>query len=152
MKTRTRVATASSGALAIAMAFIIQWEGISLKAYQDGVRIWTICVGHTQGAYEGQTATDAECMALYESDVGKALVAVERHAKVSMPDTRRAALASFVFNVGEGSFARSTLLKLLNQGKPTEACHQLRRWVYAGGKKLRGLERRREAETKLCLQ
>lgn len=67
-----------------------------------------------------------------------------------MPETRRAALASFVYNVGEGQFSRSTLLRKLNAGDAREACAELSRWVYAGGRVLTGLVKRRAAERELC--
>jgi lysozyme len=62
-----------------------------------------------------------------------------------------AALTDFTFNVGEGNFKRSTLLKLWNQGKHAEACRELPKWVYAGGVKLKGLVIRRAKEMALCL-
>ncbi|WP_405045477.1 glycoside hydrolase family protein [Pseudomonas aeruginosa] len=46
--------------------------------------------------------------------------------------------------------ARSTLLRKLNAGDVRGACAELSRWVYAGGKKLGGLVRRRAAERELC--
>ena len=72
-------------------------------------------------------------------------------AQVALPEPPRAALASFVYNVGEGNFARSTLLRKLNQGDLRGACHELSRWVYAGGRKLNGLVSRRATERELCL-
>lgn len=112
----------------------------------------TICHGHTATAEMGQVKTDAECEALLRQDLSKAIMVVALHVDVTMPIERWVALASFVFNVGEGNFARSTLLKKLNAGDTVGACNELRRWVYAGGRKLKGLERRREAERALCLQ
>ena len=67
-----------------------------------------------------------------------------------LPDNRRAALGSFVYNVGERQFSSSTLLRLLNSGDVLGACAQLSRWVYAGGKQLAGLVNRRAAERELC--
>jgi len=55
------------------------------------------------------------------------------------------------YNVGVGNFKSSTLLKLLNKEKRVEACNQLTNWVFAKGKKLRGLVNRREEEKNLCL-
>lgn len=152
MMLRTAVKTAGTGVLAAAMAFILSWEGMELKAYQDSARIWTICVGHTGDVRPGQAATRAQCQELFKTDAGRALAAVERHLRVDLPNPTRAALTSFVFNVGEGAYSRSTLLRLVNSGRLREACDQLPRWVYADGKRLRGLERRRAAERELCLQ
>ena len=69
-----------------------------------------------------------------------------------MPNTRRAALGSFVYNAGAGAFAKSTMLKRLNSGDVLGECNELLKWVYTKGRKLKGLERRRMAEAKLCLQ
>jgi hypothetical protein len=50
---------------------------------------------------------------------------------------------------GAAAFRNSTLLKLLNQGKYAEVPAQLRRWIYAGGKKCKGLANRREKEVEM---
>ena len=63
------------------------------------------------------------------------------------------ALVSFVYNVGAGSFQRSTLAKRLAKGEFTEVPGELKKWTKAriGGKlvELRGLVRRRAAESAL---
>ena len=141
-----------AAALVAATPFVAGWEGIENKAYKDAVGVTTICSGHTATAEMGQVKTDAECEALLRQDLSKAFMVVALHVNVEMPVERWVALASFVFNVGEGNFARSTLLRKLNAGDTVGACNELRRWVYAGGRKLKGLERRREAERALCLQ
>ncbi|RIQ11209.1 lysozyme, partial [Bordetella avium] len=66
-------------------------------------------------------------------------------------DSVRVALASFVYNVGPGAYGGSTLTRKLRAGDLAGACRELPRWVYAGGNKLRGLERRRDAEMRICL-
>ena len=72
--------------------------------------------------------------------------------KVPINDNQLLALSSFAYNVGDGALANSTLLKLLNAGadKQTVAA-QFDKWVYAGGKVLKGLKNRRTAEKKLFL-
>ncbi|NUW61949.1 glycoside hydrolase family protein, partial [Cronobacter muytjensii] len=57
----------------------------------------------------------------------------------------------FVFNVGGDAFAKSTLLRKLNKGDQEGACEEMRRWVYAGGMKWKGLQNRREMERSMCL-
>lgn len=111
----------------------------------------TICRGHTAGVKLGMVATDAQCKAWFAEDMTIPFRALDRLVKVPMPETRRGALGSFIFNVGEGAFARSTLLKKLNGGDTVGACNELLRWVKASGKKLRGLVRRREVERGICL-
>lgn len=64
---------------------------------------------------------------------------------------QRAALISFVYNVGAGNVQSSTLLKKLNSGDHLGACQQLTRWVYAQKIKLQGLVKRRTEELDWCM-
>lgn len=141
-----------TGALAFAVPIVTYYEGSSLVAYLDPVSIPTICYGSTKNVKLGQVKSKAECDQLLANELGEAIRAVDRLVKVPMPDTRRAALGSFVYNAGSGAFARSTMLKRLNRGDVLGGCNELLKWVYAKGRKLKGLERRRMAEAKLCLQ
>ena len=152
MSLKSRLAIgATAGALSIATAVVSYYEGYRPTAYRDPVGIATICYGHTATARMGQTLSQAQCTELLQADLGHAFSAVDRRAQVDLPPPTRAALASFVYNVGEGAFARSTLLRKLNQGDVRGACHELSRWVYAGGRKLNGLVKRRATERELCL-
>jgi len=56
------------------------------------------------------------------------------------------AFVDFTYNLGIGNFKSSTLLKLHKAGKFKEAADQFVRWNKAGGKVLKGLTTRREAE------
>ncbi|NIC05250.1 lysozyme [Halomonas sp. DX6] len=151
MLKRLALPLATASAVAIAAGTVGYFEGKENSAYIDPVGVVTICYGHTSTARIGQTHSDAECERLLQQDLGEAFEAVERHVDAELPPTREAALASFVYNVGEGAFARSTLLRRLNAGQVQEACDELLRWVYAGGRVLRGLVTRRQAERELCL-
>lgn len=141
-----------AGAIAVAAPFIATWEGKENKPYLDAVKVVTVCYGHTKTAAIGGARTDAQCQELLKQDLAESMKAVERHVKVPLTEARLVALASFIFNVGEGAFSRSTLLRKLNAGDTVGACNELSRWVYAKGKYLRGLERRRAAERELCLR
>ncbi|MCT8469460.1 lysozyme [Chromohalobacter canadensis] len=149
---RRLIVGGTAGALSLATAVVSQFEGYRSEAYRDPVGIPTICYGHTGDVAMGQTLSQAECKELLAEDLGTAFDAVDRHVDIDLSPARRAALASFVYNVGEGKFARSTLLERLNAGKMRAACDELNRWVYAGGRKLAGLVKRRAAERKLCLR
>ena len=59
------------------------------------------------------------------------------------------ALTCFTFNLGAGNLANSTLLKKLNQKDYEGAAEEFEKWIYAGGKVLAGLVRRRKAERAL---
>ncbi|MGO4366647.1 lysozyme [Pseudomonas sp. PAB10] len=151
MNLRQKIAVgALSGAVGMAGALVGWFEGRSLVAYLDPVGIPTLCDGITWGVSLGDVATPAECDRLLERELGIAITAVDRQVHVPLPATRRAALGSFVYNVGERQFSGSTLLRKLNAGDASGACAELSRWVYAGGRQLAGLVKRRAAERELC--
>ncbi|QXR36975.1 lysozyme [Alcaligenes aquatilis] len=137
--------------IAAAISLVAAWEGRSLIAYVDPVGIPTICDGYTHGVKLADVATPERCDALTEQEVRRALTVVDGSTPGQLPDGVRVALASFVYNVGPSAYGGSTLLRKLRAGDLAGACNQLPRWVYAGDKKLRGLELRREAERQICL-
>lgn len=65
------------------------------------------------------------------------------------PPGHLAAIVDFAYNLGVGRLQASTLRRRINQGNWVEAQYELRRWVMGGGKRLRGLVIRREAEIDL---
>jgi len=142
----------TAGVAAIATPFIGKWEGLRIEAYLDPVGIPTICYGSTKGVELGQAMTKEECDALLNEELKIYLKAVDDFIFVPMPDTRRAALTSFTYNVGIENFKKSTLRRLMNEGQTRAACEELSRWVFAKGIKLRGLIRRRDEEKRLCLE
>lgn len=155
---RQIAASVIASALMLATAFIKPHEGISLKPYLDVVGVWTVCYGHT-GNVERRMYTESECEAMLRSDVGIALTAVVyRLERDDIPAHTLAAFISFTFNVGQGNFASSTALRLLNKGQYAEACAQLLRWKYAGGRDCSirsngcyGVWDRRQKEYQLCM-
>ncbi len=127
---------------------LVAHEGMVKVAYKDPVGIVTVCAGHTATAKLGQVKTDAECAELLRKDVVHAEQAVKRLVKVPITQEQFDALASFVFNVGETSFAKSTLLKKINAQDCLGAGKEFDKWTYASGKQLPGLVKRRAAERK----
>jgi lysozyme len=146
-----KAAIGLSGAALIAVALLKPFEGEYLKAYFDPPKIPSICYGHTKGVKITDIATDDQCQIYLGQDTMEADLATHRLINVKISDKTRAAFISFIFNAGEGRFASSTMLKKLNSGDIAGACNELSKWVYAGGKVLPGLVKRREAEKKLCL-
>jgi lysozyme len=149
---RRLLAVMTGGAVAIA-AVLVQWnEGIRHKPYKDGGNVLTVCYGHTgKDVIPGKRYTDQECQALLDSDLKAAMAVVETQVTVPLTEMQKAALASFVYNVGSGAFARSTLLKKLNAGDMAGACNEMRRWKYDEGNISKGLVNRRALERELCL-
>jgi GH24 family phage-related lysozyme (muramidase) len=72
--------------------------------------------------------------------------------EAELTDGQYAALCDFVFNVGIGNFRKSTLRKRVNERAYDRIPSEFRRWVYAGGKKLPGLETRREKQIALFFE
>jgi len=126
-------------------------EGVRLKAYDDGVGVWTIGVGHTKGVKPGDTITDAQVDQYLREDLETAEYAVNSLVSVDLNQNEFDALVSLVFNIGSGNFASSTMLKMLNKGNYAAAADQFPRWNLAKGKVLRGLVTRRAAERALFL-
>lgn len=141
-----------SSALATTGLFVAKHEGLILGTYVDPVGILTSCFGHTGSELKlNQKFTEDECLSQLAKDLEKHDKEMMRYIGVPLSDEEHAAYLSFVYNIGVGSFSRSTLLKNLNANKRESACNQLTKWVFANGKKLRGLVTRREEERKLCL-
>lgn len=138
---------------AAALTLITGFEGLRRHAYYDPPGIPTVCYGHTgPDVTFGREYSFNECTELLKQDVSVAAAAVQRAVGSPLPQPTFDALVSFTYNVGEGSLRKSTLLKKLKAGDIAGACRELPKWVYAGGVKLKGLERRRKAEMDLCLK
>jgi lysozyme len=142
---------ATAAVLAIAGGMLIKpFEGKENKTYLDPINIPTVCYGHTgRDVKLGQVRTDAECEALLQKDMQIALADVDR-CTPNLPVNARAALTSFAFNVGGEKYCASTLAKKAKAGDLRGACAELPRWIYAGGKPLNGLIKRRAAERAVC--
>jgi len=97
----------------------------------------------------GDEITQAQAVELLAADVERHADGVRRLVDVPLTQNQFDSLVSLVFNIGIGAFQRSTLLKKLNDSDYEGAQAEFARWVYAGGRRLKGLERRREAEAKL---
>lgn len=130
---------------------IKHFEGLRLMAYSDPVGVWTIGYGHTRTAVAGKTVTEAEAEVLLREDLDRFERCVSQQVTVPLEQNEFDALVSFAFNLGCGALSRSTLLRLLNASDKRAAADELNRWVHAGGQRLAGLVRRREAERRLFL-
>ena len=128
---------------------IKEFEGCRLKAYRCPAGVWTIGYGHTKTSKEGMEITQEQAENLLRQDLMTFESAVVRNIKVAINQPIFDALVSFTYNLGEGNFKASTLLKLLNNRDYYGASQEFQRWNKAGGKVLQGLVRRREAERNL---
>lgn len=130
-------------------------EGLRLKPYFCPAKVKTIGYGHVIRKNEGylnSEITEEEAESLLRKDVVISERGVNSHVTVKLTQGQFDALVSFVFNLGSGSLAKSTLLKMLNAGEDSkDVAKQFGRWINAGGKKLSGLIKRREEEARLFL-
>ncbi len=138
---------------------LAQWEGIELTVYKDVAGLPTIGVGHLLTQDELSSGkiyiqdktirytnglTKNQVMQLLAQDIENVEKFVADQVQVELKPHQFDTLVSFTFNVGN-----SALLKILNKGNYSEIPNQLTRWIYSGGKKIRGLINRRNNEIAL---
>jgi lysozyme len=138
------------------LEMIKNFEGLSLKPYLDVVKIPTIGYGNTyypdekKVTLQDKPITEEKALELLEyvanKDFGSYILKV---VKVPLNQNQFDALVSFAYNVGNGNFNSSTLLRFLNQGNYKEASNQLLKWNKSKGVVLNGLTRRRKSEKAL---
>lgn len=137
-------------------SLIKEFEGCRLKAYQDSVGIWTIGYGWTQPVDgrkigPGMVIDQATAERLLKCGLVQYEQGVNQLVKVIITQGQFDALVSFAYNLGLRSLSTSTLLRKLNAGDKQGAADEFGKWVNAGGVRLNGLVKRREAERKMFL-
>ncbi len=152
MSKRKSAAAGGAGAIAIAVAFIMPWEGRELRAYRDIVGVWTICYGDTRGVKPGQVASVSECDSMLAKSVRGYADGIAKCLPASLPDKTRAAFISAAYNIGVSGFCGSSMSRRAKAGDLRGACDALLLWNKAGGKVVKGLTNRRQAERALCLE
>jgi len=140
-------------ALEILIKLIKDSEGCKLKAYKCPAGIWTIGYGQTKGIKEGMTWTQNQAD---EDLVKTALEVLNRAIKYSpilatANMEKQAAIADFIYNLGIGNYAKSTLKKKVDAGDWLAASSEIKKWDKAAGKILKGLTVRRAKEAELLL-
>lgn len=132
------------------LGLIRRFEGFSPTIYICPAGYPTIGYGHVVLANEQDRfatgITPAQATELLRQDVRIAERAVLRLISVPLTDGQFDALVSFTFNLGAGALQRSTLRLKANRGEHESVPAELMKWVWAAGKKLLGLVRRRQAE------
>jgi lysozyme len=134
---------------------IRKFEGLKLTAYLCPANVWTIGYGSTffengSKVQQGDKITLDRADKLLLEMVKRFEISVKGLVKSSINDNQLGALTSFAFNVGVGAFSKSTLLRKVNANpNDTTIRNEFMRWTKAGGKVLKGLVTRREAEANL---
>jgi len=137
---------------------IKQFEGLELKAYVDpATGNEPITIGYGTTIYPdgkkvklGDTCTEHQAEEYLTHDLNQFSSKVQPLIKSIVTDNQFGALTSFAYNVGVGNLKSSTLLKMVNNNpNDKEIAIQFAKWNKAAGKVMKGLTRRREAESKL---
>lgn len=135
------------------LELIKRFEGFEPEVYLDAAGYPTIGYGHLIRKHEHDMfkngISEPAAEALLAKDVVVAEKAVLRLIRVPLTDGQFDALVSFTFNLGSGALQRSTLRRKVNRDEHNEVPREFMRWVWAGGRKLKGLIRRRAAEAEL---
>lgn len=133
------------------LRLIRRFEGFAAVPYLCPAGYLTVGYGHVVKNPEAfrQPITEVEATEILTIDVETAERAVLRLISVSLTDGQFDALVSFTFNLGAGALQRSTLRRKANREEHEDVPVEFLRWVWAGGRKLNGLIRRRQAEAAL---
>lgn len=138
------------------IALIKHHEGVRSRPYRCPANLWTVGVGHLIG--DGKLLPDSYNRIFTAKEIDALLIRdlnrFERGVSKMLPNVplRQCefdCLVSFAFNLGLGTFQRSTLRQALLRGDKKAAMESLIKYCRAGGKILKGLQNRRLDERAL---
>lgn len=136
---------------AAAVDLVAKWEGYRPDAYLCPAGVWTIGYGHTRNVRKGQIINNIQARDLLRADLGEAVKKIydiiDRHVVDSLTENQFAALVSFVFNLGLQP--GWTFVQQMNAGVLDDVPSQMQKFIYVGGRKLKGLVDRRADEAAL---
>lgn len=136
---------------------IKRFEGVRSRPYRCSAKLWTVGVGHLIGDGKSlpkswnRTFTAEEINALLIRDLSRFERGIRMYIKVPLRQCEFDALCSFSFNLGLGTLQRSTLRQKINRGDKEGAAKEILKYCRAGGKIIKGLQIRREAEYRMFL-
>lgn len=131
------------------------FEGLRLKAYLDSASVPTIGYGTTRYLNNkpvkmGDTITQETADKIFENQVKNFAVGVAEKINKEINRKQFVALTSLAYNIGLGAFGKSTLLRKVNENPNDPSIKdEFMKWVFAGGRKIEGLENRRKIESNL---
>tara|TARA_R110000823_G_scaffold238121_1_gene363486 strand:+ start:4358 stop:4795 length:438 start_codon:yes stop_codon:yes gene_type:complete len=128
---------------------IKHFEGCKLEAYEDAVGVPTIAYGRIKDVKMGDSCTQAQAEAWLDEELHEYEGYINDAVTVSLNQNQFDSLVSWVYNLGPSNLKSSTMLKVLNKEQYADVPEQIQRWNKAGGKVLKGLTKRRNAEALL---
>lgn len=140
-------------AVVVSMVLARRWEGFESLPYLCPAGVPTIGFGFTHYADGRAVTLNDPPMTREEANVLLEHLIRTKYMRAAMLlcpkiDTpeRLGAITDFCFNLGAGNLRASTLRRKIDAGLWDQVPTELRKWVRAGGRVLRGLVLRREAE------
>jgi len=149
-----RLAASLLTASVLALGSIAGFEGYRERTYDDGVGVNTIGFGATEGVKPGDKIDPVRAVQRLAADTDAHAKGIARCiGDVPLHQHEFDAYVILAYNIGVGAFCKSTLVKKLKQVPPdyAGACAEILRWNKAGGRELRGLTKRRQAEHAMCM-
>ena len=151
-----------------AIKMVMHHEGVRQNPYKCPAKLWTVGVGHVMFPEQGKLKIDQrdafippqeamrkysmeEVNAILRADLARFEKGVATYCPVSLTQGQFDALVSFSFNVGLGTLQRSTMRQKVLRGDMESAAEELLKYCMAGGKVLKGLQKRRLDERALFL-
>ena len=140
----------------IALALIKRFEGCRLKPYLCPAGIATIGYGSTRYPNGRRVTMQDEPISEEKAEVflyyivTRITYSIYKLCPILLIEDRgkQASIIDFAYNLGTGNLKASTLRRRINEGNWDEAAHELRKWIYGGGRRLRGLIIRRNVEAR----
>lgn len=132
--------------------FISDLEGFREYAYLDSAGIWTYGFGFTKTpngnkVWQFDRISKDKSIAFIKTIILKDYLQLQHLVKVPLNEYQWVALLSFVYNIGITRFSRSTLLSKINKQAGQDAItKEFKKWVYANGQVIKGLQNRRNKE------
>jgi lysozyme len=141
------------------LSIILVAEGFVPTPYRCAAGVASLGYGSTvlldgsRVKMDSPPVTKDEAKALLRRHLDHVETGILRFVRVPLNENEFSALCSWTYNLGIGNLQSSTLRAKLNRGERLGAANEFGRWVRAGrgGRVLRGLVIRREAERQLFL-
>jgi lysozyme len=142
-----------AAAIEVCERLLWRWEGMVLTPYLCSAGVPTIGLGSTRYAngkpvtMRDKPITKEHALILAREQIrGRYLRAVRAYCPHLTDPARVGSLASWTYNLGPGALQASSLRRAINAEQWDHVPAQWRRWNKVGGRVLRGLTARREAE------
>lgn len=143
------------GTVAAAALLVLtpKFEGTELTTYRDLGGVLTYCTGATENAAWGRTYTPEQCRAQLDRDLERHAAGIAKCVPMAhLTDGQKVAFVDASYNIGVSAFCGSSMARRANAGDMRGSCDALLMWNKVGGKEVRGLARRRQAEREICLK